>query len=446
MNLTAAEVIKAQPDAIREAIRSLGQDELEAILHSWDFWARAEQKEPDNADWLTWLYMGGRGAGKTRSGAEWTKKMALEHPGCRIALVGPTSSDVRDVMIYGVSGLWSLHWDRADRPIHAVSKRVISWPNGSIAHTYSAEEPERLRGPQHHYAWCDEMAAWRYVEACWDMLSLGLRLEFPGAITPRCYISTTPRPISTLKEIVKEDTTVVTRGSTFSNRANLSAKFFRDVVNKYEGSTLGRQEIYGEFIEDIEGALWKRATIEQNKVPFAERPLFEKVVIAVDPASSDKASANECGIIACGRGRNALAYVIADYTTHGLNPANWGAKVVEAYKKMRAEYVVVEANLGGGLVETVLKQIDPLIPIRFVQARPGQSKYIRAEPVAMLYEQGRVKHLGNFAKLEDQMCQFTGNFQKENPGLSPDRVDALTWGITELMLDPSYDASLSWVG
>lgn len=441
--ISAHEIADLPVQSIKAGLAGLSPAELEELLFSWQFWSRAEQREPEG-DWTTWMYLAGRGAGKTRSGAEWVKNLALNYPGIRIAFAGPTNSDVRDTMIYGVSGLFSLHWEEGTRPIHVAGRRGIFWPNGSMAHTFSAQEPDRFRGPQFHAAWCDELAAWRYLDDCWDLLSLGTRLEYPGSSEfPRTYISTTPRPIELIKELLADTkTTVVTHGSTYSNRANLSAKFFESVVKKYEGTSYSRQEIYGELIDDLVGALWKRANILHCKL--SEMPKLKKIVVAVDPAASDKMSANECGIILCGRGVDEEGYVLGDFTTHAQSPEVWGKKVVEVYKNSHANSVVIEGNLGGGLVEAVIRQIDRTIPLRFVQAKRG--KYLRAEPVALLYEQHRVHHVGNFADLEDQMCRFTALYEKENPGLSPDRVDALVWGLAYLFLESQYDSSQRWVG
>jgi phage terminase large subunit-like protein len=345
-------------------------------------------------------------------------------------------------MIHGASGIMGLHWEPGQRPRHIPTKRSVVWPNGSFALAFSAEEPERFRGPNLHFVWADELATWRYLEECWQLMSLALRLEYPGFHSPRIYISTTPRPLSLLKEIIHEPSTVVTRATTFSNRANLSKKFFETIVKSYQNSTLGRQEIYGELIEDVVGALWKRQNIDKYR-EGKSYPQLGLIVVAVDPATSDKASANECGIITCGLGSDQRGYIVGDHSTHGVSPAVWGQKVVDVFRNSKASYVVAEGNLGGGLVETVIKQIEPNIPIKFVQAKRG--KYLRAEPVAMLYEQGRVSHVGHFHELEDQMCRFTANYEKENPGHSPDRVDALVWGLASLMLESLYDTTLKWV-
>jgi phage terminase large subunit-like protein len=437
--MTAAQLIQHDEPTIKNALSSLNSQQMLRLSKSWRFWARPSQVAPDG-DWTTWMFLGGRGTGKTRSGAEWVKETALAHPGIRMALVAPTKADVRDTMIRGVSGLMSLHWDPGTRPRHIPSNRMIVWPNGSMAHTYSAEEPDRLRGPQFHVAWADELAAWRYLQTAWDMLSFGLRLEYPGFSTPRTFISTTPRPIALLRELLTQEGSVVTRGSTYENRANLSPKYFKTIVSRYEGSRLGRQELLGELIEDLDGALWRRENIKYI-APGAIPPL-SITVISVDPATSDKVTANECGIVGCALGQDGKGYVLGDFSTHAANPAAWGRKVIEAFKHLKASYVVVEGNLAGGLVETVLKQIDPNIPLKFVQAQRG--KYLRAEPVAMLYEQDRIRHVGVFPGLEDQMCRFTPMYQKENPGQSPDRVDALVWGLAGIMLESYYDSSMRW--
>jgi phage terminase large subunit-like protein len=439
--VNAQEISQLPPDQIKGVLSQLSAQDLKSLISSWKFWARPEQLPPEG-DWTTWLFFGGRGAGKTRSGAEYMKDVALTYPGIRMGLVGPTRSDVRDTMIHGSSGLLGLHYEEGQRPRHIPTKRSVVWPNGSFALAFSAEEPERFRGPNLHFLWADELSTWRYLDECWALMSLALRLEYPGFQTPRIYISTTPRPLSLLKEIINEPSTVITRATTFANRANLSKKFFETIVAHYEKSTLGRQEIYGELIDDVTGALWKRKTIDLNRTGSA-RPQLGVIVVAVDPATSDKASANECGIIVAGLGQDQKGYIIGDYSTHGVSPAVWGKKVVDVFIQHGASYVVAEGNLGGGLVETVIRQINSHLPIKFVQAKRG--KYLRAEPVAMLYEQGRVKHVGHFHDLEDQMCRFTASYEKENPGQSPDRVDALVWAIAALMLESMYDTTMRWV-
>jgi phage terminase large subunit-like protein len=442
--LTAHEVIHLTPDQIRGALARMSPTQIQGILNKWRFWARPSQLPPEG-DWTTWLFLGGRGTGKTRSGAEWVKEVALAHPGIRMALIAPTKADVRDTMIHGVSGIASLDWENGTRPRHIASKRLLIWPNGAQAITYSAEEPDRLRGPNFHVAWCDELAAWRYMQETWDMLQFGMRLHYPGYSTPRTYISTTPRPVPIIRDLVKkqrdgDDSVAITVGTTYQNRANLSDKFFASTIAKYEGSRLGRQELLGELLEDLEGALWTHSMIPH--ILPADLPPLVSVVVAVDPATSDKATANECGIVGCALGEDGRGYVLGDFSTHGQNPSVWGAKIVHAVKLLNASYVLAEGNLAGGLVETVLRQISPNIPLKLVQAQKG--KYMRAEPVSMLYEQGKVSHVGQFAALEDQMCRMTANYQKENPGQSPDRVDALVWGIQGLMLESLYDYSMRW--
>lgn len=446
--ITASELCREEPSTLRAMLAQMKPNELRILADSWRFWGRKEQQPPE-WDWTTWLFLGGRGTGKTRSGAEWVKEVALKCPGIRLALLAPTRADVRDTMLYGTSGLLSLNWRDQDRPVHIAGKRGVFWPNGSQALTFSAEQPERLRGPNFHAAWADELGAWRYLEETWDLLSLGLRLEYPGFSTPRTYISTTPRPLPLLFEL-RDDaksgkgSTAITSGSTYANRANLSAKFFDKVVSMYEGTTYARQEIYGDLLEDIEGALWTRALIDANRVKANEVPPINMRVVAVDPSASEKPEANECGIILVGQGQDGDAYVEGDFTTHGMSPQLWGEKVVEIYHTKKANLVVAEGNLAGSLVVTIIKQIDSRVPVKLVQAREG--KYPRAEPVQLVYEQGRVHHVGNFPKLEDQMCRFTKNFKKENPGLSPDRVDALVWGIGSVMLESMYDITMGWVG
>lgn len=443
VQVTASDIGKLSDDEIASVLAQLGDTEVASLLRTWRFWAREEQLPPQT-DWSNWLFLGGRGSGKTKSGAEWVKEICLQYPGIRGAFVGPTKSDVRDTMLYGPSGILNIHWDKGTKPRFIGSRRGLFWPNGSQALMYTAEEPDRLRGPNLHFAWADELASWHYAEECWDMLQLGLRLEYPGANFPRTFVSTTPRPIKIIRSLLASQATAVTRGSTFRNRAFLSPKWFNDIVEKYRGSSLGRQEIYGEVIEDLVGALWKRAWINDHRLKLGQKtPPIRKTVIGVDPAASDLKSANECGIIAAGVGEDERGYVLGDHSTHAESPDKWGKKAIDAFYHHKANYILAEQNLAGGLVQTVLKQIDPAVPVRMVMAKKG--KYLRAEPVAMLYEQGKVSHAGSFHKLEDQMCIFTPTFQKDNPGLSPDRVDACVYAIGNLMLESVYDSSMAWV-
>ena len=383
----------------------------------WADMARPEQLPPAG-DWTTWLFMAGRGAGKTRAGSEWVHQQVRDGAK-RIALVGATASDCRDVMVEGESGLLATA-SPMDMPVYEPSRRRLTWPNGAIASTYSAEEPDRLRGPQHDAAWCDELAAWRHA-AAWPMMLLGLRL----GESPRALVTTTPRPTKLVKELIGQPTTVVTRGSTYDNRENLAPSFLDSIIKRYENTRLGRQELQGEIIEDVEGALWTLMMLDELRVD--EPPDLERIVVAVDPAVSAHQDSDETGIVAVGSGVDGEGYVLADRSCR-LSPDGWGRRVVGAYHDLEADRVVVESNQGGDLVVSLLATVDPSVPVKRIHASRG--KRLRAEPVAALYEQARVHHVGVFPELEDQMMSFTGD-----SGGADDRVDALVHGLPAAVLD-----------
>jgi len=363
---------------------------------------------------LTWLILAGRGFGKTRSITEWAKTQAENNPGSRGAMVGSTAGDVRDVLIEGESGIMNISppWFM---PHYEPSKRRLTWPNGSVATTYSADEPNRLRGPQHHWAVCDELAAWRYPEA-WDMLMFGLRL----GERPRVAIATTPRPTPLIRDLIKDDTTHVTKGSTYDNVANLAPSFFNQIVRKYEGTRLGRQELLAEILDDVPGALWKRELFDNNRVTKA--PDLVSVVVGVDP----HASTGETGIVIAGIGGDGHGYVLDDLTTGG-SPDTWAREVVTGYHRNFADRIAAEANNGGDMVIATIRTIDNNVNVKKLWASRG--KYTRAEPIAALYEQGRVHHVGMFAQLEDECCTWVPGEGMD----SPNRMDALVWALTELM-------------
>jgi len=405
-----------------EILAGLSDEEALLLLYDWSFWRRPSQTPPAG-DWRVWLIRAGRGFGKTRVGAEWVRAGAESGGAGRIALVGETATDVRDVMVEGESGLLSVSppWFK---PIWEPSKRRLTWPNGAIATGYSADDPEQLRGPQHDAAWADEAAKWRY-EAAWDNLLMGLRL---GA-DPRCVVTTTPRPKAWLKRLAEDKGTVVTTGSTFENSDNLAAGFLDAVLGRYEGTRLGRQELYGEVLEDVPGALWTLAGIEAARVSDAPGDL-RRVVVAVDPSGTGGEGGDEIGVVVAGRGVDDRAYVLADRSCR-LSPAGWGQRVVEAMRDFRADRIVAERTYGGAMVEHVIRTVDRAAPIDLVDARRG--KVTRAEPVAALYEQGRVHHVGSLPDLESQMSAVTRQGYVGDG--SPDRVDALVWALTALMLD-----------
>lgn len=414
-----------------ELLAGLAPVLLELFNHDWDFWARDDQLAPEG-DWLTWLILGGRGSGKTRAGSEWVRTLALgtpEKPGPqagRIALVGDTFADVREVMIEGDSGLLAVHGN-AERPEWFPSRRRLEWPNGVIAHAFSSDDPEALRGPQFDAAWSDELAKWRYAERAWDMLQFALRL----GERPRQVVTTTPRPIPLVKQLLASPGTVVSRAATRENLANLAPGFLERVVGRYKGSRLGRQELDGELIEDRPDALWRREMFDAGRV---ERPPdLGRIVVAIDPPASSGARADACGIVVAGRAADGAAYVLQDASEQGLRPAQWASRAIELFHRFAADSLVAEVNQGGEMVTQVLREVDATIPVLAVRATRG--KWIRAEPVAALYEQGRVRHVGALPKLEDEMCDF--GVEGRAKGRSPDRVDALVWALTALMLDTS---------
>lgn len=418
---------------LKEDLSKFNEDELAEIIAHWPLWARADQLAPETTaegtPWRVWLVMGGRGAGKTRAGAEWVRAKALglkpagEIAARRIALVGETLADVRRVMIEGVSGLMSVH-PRQQRPHFEPSKRQLVWPSGAIAQMFSAEDPDGLRGPQFDAAWCDEIAKWRHPQKTWDMLQFGLRL----GTSPQMVATTTPRPIPLLKKLLGEPGTVVTRASTADNADNLAPTFIEEMTRRYAGTALGRQELNGELVDDTSGALWRRDWIEAHRVERA--PELTAIVVAVDPPVTATAQSDACGIVVAGLGPDGRAYVIDDRTLQGREPQVWARAAVAAYHDYMADRVVAEINQGGDLVVTVLRQIDENVAVRTVRATRG--KWLRAEPIAALYAEGRVAHAGTFAALEDQMCVFGADGLAR--GRSPDRLDALVWALTDLMV------------
>jgi phage terminase large subunit-like protein len=393
--------------------------------------SRVEQRAPPG-DWRIWLLLAGRGFGKTRAGAEWLREQVETARAGRVALVAPTAADARDVMIEGESGLLRIAPER-NRPTYEPSKRRLTWPNGAIATAYSAEEPDRLRGPQHDAAWCDEIAAWRH-EASWDMLMFGLRL---GA-DPRCVVTTTPRPGRLLRMLVKDPHVAVTRGSTFDNREHLAPAFLDAIVKRYHGTRLGRQELLAELLEDAPGALWSRDAIERGGIAVA--PALSRIVVAIDPAVTSGAESDETGIIVAGSDDNGHGYVLDDLSGR-FAPHEWARRAIAAYHGHHADRIVAEINNGGEMVEATLRVIDPHASYRAVHASRG--KAMRAEPVAALYEQGRIHHVGRLPQLEDQMCNFTGVAERAGRP-SPDRVDALVWAITDLMIAQSGTGILDY--
>ncbi|MEL7544489.1 MAG: terminase family protein [Pseudomonadota bacterium] len=414
------------------------------IGRDWLTWARDDQLPPlteldaSAASWRTWLLMGGRGAGKTRAGAEWIRAKALGEapigviPARRIALIGQTIGDVRSVMIEGVSGLLAIHTD-VERPKFEPSKRLLTWPNGAVAQIFSADEPDSLRGPQFDAAWCDELCKFRHADATWDMLQFALRL----GQAPQVVVTTTPRTTPLLKTLLGDAGTVLSHARTDDNAAHLSDAFLQTVRARYDGSWLGRQELDGALLEDREDALWQRDWFDAHRVRAA--PTLQRIVVAVDPPVTSGANADACGIVVAGLGPDDRAYVLDDRTCKGVRPLEWAKAAMDAYHAYDADAVVAEVNQGGELVTTVMAQTDRTVPVRAVRATRG--KWVRAEPVATLYAQGRVAHLGALPELEDQLCDFGRDGL--SGGRSPDRVDALVWCLSDLMLTPTHVPKIS---
>jgi phage terminase large subunit-like protein len=423
-----AAALAALPSEARLAILgAFSEDALAELAHDWRFWGRPDQLAPPGS-WTTWLVLAGRGWGKTRTGAEWIRAEVEAGRAGRIALVAETAADARDVMVEGPSGL--LNVGAPDkRPLYEPSKRRLTWPNGAVATLFNATEPDQLRGPQFDAAWCDELAKWRYGRETWDQLQFGLRL----GTHPRQTVTTTPRPIALIKDLIGDPATHVTRGKTLDNAANLAPTFLAATLEKYGGTRLGRQELDAEILDDVPGALWTRATFERPGFRLREAPEQGRITVAVDPsgAKGPDGDANAIGIVVAGKGIDGRLYVLADRSCK-LSPNGWGRRAVEAYHEFKADRLVAEGNFGGAMVEHVIRSVDADVAYREVTAARG--KVARAEPIAALYEQGRVSHVGAWPELEDQMCEMAA--QGFFGAGSPDRVDALVWALSDLIAGP----------
>ncbi|MFG1347265.1 terminase family protein [Xanthobacter autotrophicus DSM 431] len=432
-SLRAALIACARAGTAQSLLRDLPEDEAALLLADWELWARPDQLPPEaaasGAPWSTWLVLGGRGAGKTRAGAEWVRGLALGRPPFagrpvgRIALVAETMADVREVMVEGVSGLLAVH-PADERPRWEPTRRRLEWPNGAVAQGFSAEDPESLRGPQFAAAWLDELAKWKRAEATFDMLQFGLRL----GEQPRQMVTTTPRPTALLRRLMADPATAVTRAKTADNAFHLAPQFLGQVLARYGGTRLGRQELDGELIEDRPDALFSRPAIEALREEAA--PPLARICVAVDPPASSRAGADACGLVVAGIDGAGVVHVLADASEQGLRPAQWAAKAVALWRRFEADLIVAEVNQGGEMVRAVIAEVDPAVPVAQVRATRG--KFLRAEPVAALYEQGRVRHAGAFPALEDEMCDF--GTDGLSSGRSPDRLDALVWAVTALAL------------
>jgi phage terminase large subunit-like protein len=397
----------------------------------WRSKARPEQLPPPG-DWNGWLVMAGRGFGKTRTGSEWVKEHVEAGTAGRIALIAPTAGDARDVMVEGPSGILAVSSSWC-RPEYEPSKRRITWPNGATASTFSSEEADRLRGPQHDLAWADEIAAMSEPSAVWDMLMFGLRI----GRHPKWLATTTPKPIKLLRELLAREgkDVVVTRGSTFANAANLAPAFLEAIKARYGGTRLGRQELEAELLSDTPGALWQMDWLDRDRVTKA--PELKRIVVAIDPAVSNNEGSDQTGIIVAGidADKDKHAYVLEDLSGR-YAPHEWAARAVAAYQRHRADRIVAEVNNGGLMVEETLRMVSRNVAFKAVHASRG--KVIRAEPVSALYEQIKIHHVGTFTELEDQLCSFTSDFDRARAGYSPDRLDAAVWALSELMVGPQH--------
>jgi phage terminase large subunit-like protein len=408
----SAKLLGSSESSLRiAALAELTDDEARYLGEDWNFWAREEQLPP-TGDWRIWLFMGGRGSGKTRAGAEWIAQGIREGRSSRVALISATHHDARAVMIEGESGLLSV----CEGATYEPSNRRVLWPDGAVASVLSADEPDSIRGHQFDAAWCDELCKWPDPQEALDMILMALRL----GDNPRMMITTTPRNIAALKNLIASPGVKLTRSSTRANAANLADSFIATVEQRYGGTRLGRQELDGDRIEDNENALWQRGWIERHRVRHA--PALERIVVAIDPPAG--INGDECGIVVAGRDGKGEGYVLADRSAGGLTPNQWASRAMDAFAEFSADAIVAEANQGGEMVRSVLSQAMANAPVRLVHAT--RDKRTRALPIAALTERGLVHHVGAHPELEDQMCTFDGG------GPSPDRMDAMVWALSEL--------------
>ena len=436
--------LSRRPELAAEYLARLTPEQWDHLFYDWQAHSRNDQLPPiataKDQPWHTWLVLGGRASGKTRAGAEWVRAQATktlpiaDRRSHRIALVGDTIAQVRSVMIEGLSGLLAVH--RAiERPKLEASRNRLVWPNGTIAEMFAADNPDSLRGPQFDAAWCDELCKWRRPDDAWDTLQFALRL---GAF-PQVVVTTTPRPIPLLKRIMEDHATAISRSRTADNANNLAPAFLAEMMRRYGDTALGRQELEGEIVEGRMTGLWKRSHLDQGRL--LARPELVRIVVAVDPPVTSTSGSDSCGIIVAGLGIDQRGYVIGDRTLQGRDPTTWAKAAVAAYHDYVADTIVVETNQGGDLLVQTFKGIDARVPVKKVYASRG--KYIRAEPVAVLYAEGRVAHVGEYPDLERQMCDFAADGLAH--GKSPDRLDALVWAITELMLTDKRHPQARWL-
>lgn len=420
------------PSVLRlQILRSLTVEHRKVIAAEWRGWALSGQAAPER-DWRVWLIRAGRGFGKTRAGAEWVSAVARDNPDARIALVAATVDEARRVMIEGESGLLNIGHE-SERPRWRKALGEVAFPSGAVAYVFSAAAGEKLRGALHHAAWCDELGKWRDGTRAWDNLLLGLRL----GDDPRVLVTTTPRPTELMYRVMAMAGFVETRGKTAENPF-VAEGFAAAMLGDYGGTRLGRQELDGEMIDDHDGALWTRGTLEACRIAPGDAPVLTRVVVAVDPpaggehADEGSGTGDACGIVAVGLGADGLGYVLEDASIAGVSPARWAAAVADCAQRLGADRVVAEKNQGGAMVRAVLQGADVTLPLTLVHASRG--KVARAEPVSLLYEAGKVRHAEAFPALEDQLCGMLTGGGYAGPGRSPDRADALVWGLSELLL------------
>jgi phage terminase large subunit-like protein len=416
--------------------RTLTPHQARLLLRSWRFWARPAQLAPPGDDWRIWLILAGRGFGKTRTAAEWLLERVKDGRARRIALLGRDASDVRRVMIEGESGILACS-DPRGRPYYQPSRRLLTFPGGAEATTFSSDVADSTRGPQHDTGWCDEYAALKRSnrQLFFENFELGLRLTGPAGNPPQCVVTTTPKPSDDLKAMRDDELTFVTTGSTYDNAENLDPTFLRKITSTFEGTRVGRQEIHAELLEDVEGAMWTGAILDAARAKRA--PRLQRVVVSVDPAATSGTKSDETGIIVAGLGDDGHVYVLADVSCT-MRPSGWGSRAVEAFREWGADAIIAEGNNGGEMVEETILAVDPTANVRLLWASTG--KRARAEPVAALYEttpmrSALVHHVGPFPKLEKQMCSFTGLAGVR----SPDRMDALVWAVHDLLLSGQVD-------
>lgn len=421
MRLSAEALVrKYGPDQLRQVVASMGLDDLAALEYDWSFWARDKQLPPPG-EWKIWLLLAGRGWGKSKVGSETVRIEATRNPKARIALVGATAADIRDVMVEGPSGILNA-FPPHQRPHYESSKRKITFHSGAVAHCYSADEPERLRGPNFSFAWADELAAWVKEQETWDQLMMTMR----AGSHPRIVVTTTPKPSPLIVSLTKRPDIAITSGSTFENSANLAPSYLADLRRTFGGTRLGRQEIDAEILLDVPGALFQAADIEKARVQ--EAPPLDRIVVAVDPAPTSASGSDLTGICVAGR-KDDQVYILEDLSLRDT-PDNWARVAVQAYYRHKADSIVVERNRGGDMVKALIQSVDNNVPVKEVTAMRG--KHSRAEPVAALYEQGRVHHVGYIQRLEKQMTVFAGI-----AGRRDDRVDANLWSIHDLIIAES---------